>query len=189
VAWSDLPSAPFTLNVKLTAQDYAQYFALAAKRQTTRSHSIIFLVVIFATIVVGLASHALATLETTDRVAIEIAGRYSLFAYAAGVLAMLLASVIVSRRGRANLVTSTPHALDAKTVVIDAEAVSMTGAFSQIRWTWPSFTQFTAARGLLCLWIGSQSAVIIPARAFASDEARKSAIAFIESKLSMAAST
>jgi len=70
--------------------------------------------------------------------------------------------------------------------VIDNEAVSMTGALSNVRWSWPSFTQFTVARGLFCLCIGSQSPVIIPERAFASENARNSAIAFIKSKLDAA---
>jgi hypothetical protein len=67
--------------------------------------------------------------------------------------------------------------------VLDDDAVSVAGALSNVRYTWPAFSQLTASRGLLCLWIGPQNAVVIPERAFASDEARKNAIAFAQSRI------
>jgi hypothetical protein len=183
LAWSDRPSGPFTLNVQLTAQDYAQYFALANKRQSTWANALVFLIAFSAAILVALSFRFLASLETSYPAAIELTGRYSLFAYLVGVFAMLLASWIMRRRSIASALSGTPNAFAPKTVVIDADTVSMSGELSEVRWSWPSFTQFTVARGLLCLWIGSQSAVIIPERAFASVDTRNSAIAFIKSKL------
>jgi hypothetical protein len=174
------------LNVQLSADDYHRYYAIIGKRQSSWSNSLMFAAAPFAAIAIAFAFRALASLETTDRAVIEIVGRYSLFAYAVGVFAILLLASIQRRRSISSTLASTPHAFDPKTIVVDDEAVSITGTLSNVRYTWPAFTEFTVAKGLLCLWIGPQSAGIIPERAFATDEERKSAIVFVESKITAA---
>jgi hypothetical protein len=186
LASSDHPTAPFTLTVQLNSDDYGRYFALVGKRQSSWSNFIIFLVAAFSAILVALASRALASLETTDSAAIELVGRFSLFAYAVGVLALLLLSAIIRRRGIAAMLAGTPNAFEPKTVVIADDSVAISGQLSQVTYTWPAIGQLTVARELLCLWIGTQSAIVIPARAFATDETRRSAIVFIEEKIAAA---
>ena len=186
LAWTDRPSAPFTLSVQLNADDYRRYFAAAQRRQSSWSNTVIFAIALFAAIGVALAFRAVASLETSDRAVIEIVGRYSLFAYALGVLVFLLVGVIVRRRSVSSLLAGTPHTFDPKIIVLDDEAVSITGKLSEVRWTWPAFTQLTVAKDLLCVWIGSQNGVLIPDRAFATEEMRKSVIAFVEAKIAAA---
>lgn len=137
----------------------------------------------FAAILVALAFRALASFETSDPAAIELVGRYSLFAYAVGVLALLLVSSIIRRRGIASMLAGTPNAFEPKTIVIADDSVSIIGKLSQVTYSWPAIAQLTVARELMCLWIGSQSAVIIPERTFDTAEARKRAIVFIEAKI------
>jgi hypothetical protein len=181
MSWSARPTAPFTLNVQFGADDYRRYFAVVGRRQQSSWLTFsIFVGALFSAILVGFAFRSLASLETSDRVAIEIAGRYSLFAYAVGVYVFLGLALFMRRRSLFNAVASTPHAFDPKTIVLDDDAVSITGILSNTRYTWRAFSQVTVARGLLFLWIGSQTAVVIPEHAFATDEIRKSAIAFVE---------
>ena len=169
--------------MQLSADDYHRYYAIIGKRQSSWSNIFMFAAALFAATAVAFAFRALASLETTDRVAIEIVGRYSLFAYAVGVFAIVLLASVQRRRSISSTLASTPHAFDAKTVVLDDDAVSIAGTLSNVRYTWPAFTQLTVTRQRLCLWIGAQSAVLVPVRAFASDEERRSAIAFIERKI------
>jgi hypothetical protein len=135
-------SPPFILQVELTADDYRQYFAIVGKRQSTWTNAIVNLVAIFAAVPVALAFRFLASLETTNRDAIDLVGLCSLFAYVAGLVASILAGSIIRRISIAEALTGTPNAYARKTIVIDNDAVSMTGALSDVRWTWPAFTQF-----------------------------------------------
>jgi hypothetical protein len=100
--------------------------------------------------------------------------------------AFLLVESIIRRRSLGALLADTPHAFDPRTVVFDDEAVSITGKLSQVRWTWPAVTHLTVTKSLLCLWMGSQNAVLIPDRSFATEKIRKSVIAFIEGKIAAA---
>ncbi len=186
MTWPNRSSAPFALNVQLSADDYRRYFAVAGKRQSNWSNVAIFVIALFAAILVAFAFRAVATLETTDPVAIELIGSYSLFAYAFGVLVFLLVGAIVRRRSIAGLLAGTLNAFEPKTVVIAEDGISITGKLSHVTYSWPAIGQLTVTQGLLFLWIGSQSAGIIPERTFATEEMRKSAIAFIEGKIAAA---
>ena|SRR5579871_3050326 len=176
-------TAPFNLTVQLTVEDYRRYFALVGKRQSNWITLTVLVAVLFAAILVALLFRTSASWETTDPAAIELVGRYSLLAYATGVGAILVLGSLLRRRGIMTTLASTPHAFDPKTILMDENTVAITGTLSEVRYAWPAFTQVTAARELLCLWIGPQSAVIIPYRAFASNEALRAAIAFIEQKI------
>lgn len=186
MSWSDRPSAPFTLNVQLSADDYRRYFAVAQKRQSNVSNTLIFAFACFAAIVVALAFSSLASLETTDRTVIEIIGRYSLFAYLVGVLVFLLVGSIIRRRSIDKSLAGTLNAFGPKTVVIADDSVSIRGQLSHVTYNWLAIGQLTVTKGLLCLWVGSQSAVLIPERTFATEELRKSVIAFVEGKIAAA---
>jgi hypothetical protein len=183
LAWTDRPTAPFILDVQLSADDYRRFFAILGNRLSTRLNTLMFAVAFFAAIAIAFLFRALASLETSNSAAIELVGRYSLFVYLVGVVAILLLESVMRRRTLRSTLASTPYAFDPKTVVIAANAVSITGMLSEVRWTWPAISQHTMTRGLLCLWIGSQTAVIIPERTFPTEETKKSAIAFIAEKI------
>jgi len=136
----------------------------------------------------ALAAEALAALETASPIAIDLVGRFSLFAFFAGILTLTLAMWLVRRRAIAGALSAVPNAFDAKTVVLDENGVSITGKLSQARWTWPAITGVTAAQDLVLLWIGSQNAAIIPDRAFADSDTRNKAIAFARASVARAKS-
>jgi YcxB-like protein len=177
---------PIELQVQLSADDYSRYFAAVGKRQSTWIDFSIYAGAFFVAIPVALAARAVAALETSNPVAIELAGRCSLFAFFAGLITLGLALSIMRRRAIAATLSGTPNAFDSKTVVLDENAVAITGKLSQVRWTWPAISRVTAERDLVLLWIGPQNAVVIPDRAFANTEARDSAIAFAHSMIHQA---
>src|SRR5215831_3486099 len=131
VALTDHPSAPFSLEVQLNADDYRRYFAIAGKRESGFSNAMIFVVALFLAIAVAFLFRALASLETQSPAAIELVGRYSLFAYLVGVLVYLMVGSIMRRRSIGRILAGTPHAFDSKTIVLDTDAVSITGKLSE----------------------------------------------------------
>jgi hypothetical protein len=84
------------LEVQLSADDYARYFFVAGQHQSTWTNTAIYAGAFFMAIPAALAAKVLAGLETANPVAIELAGRYSLFAFFAGLITLILAYWIVS---------------------------------------------------------------------------------------------
>jgi hypothetical protein len=179
---------PIELQVQLTPDDYARYDAVVKKHQSTWTNFAIYAGSYFMAIPAALVAEALAASRTESPVVIALVGRFSLFAFFAGLVTLTLAFQIVRRRVIAATLSSTLNAFDAKTILLDESTVTMTGKLSQARWTWPAITVVTAEQGLVLLWIGMQSAVIIPDRAFASLAARDGAIAFARGKIAQARS-
>jgi hypothetical protein len=58
----------------------------------------------------------------------------------------------------------------------------LTGQISQSMWRWAAVRGFESRRGLFLIWIGG-TAVAIPTRSFASDQAREAAAALIRARL------
>jgi hypothetical protein len=179
---------PIQLQVQLNRDDYVRYFAIVEKRQSNWTDFSIYVGTFFMAIPVALAARAIAALETSDPIAIELAGRCSLLAFFAGLITLGLALSIMRRRAVAATLSATPNAFHLKTVVLDENAVAITGKLSQVSWTWPAISRVTAERGLVLLWIGPQNAVVIPDRAFASPEARDNAVAFARASFARAQS-
>ena len=179
-------SQPIQLQVQLGPEDYARYFAIVGKRQSTWTNHAIYASAFFMAIPAALAGKALAALGTASPIAIDLVGRFSLLAFFAGVVTLTLAMWLIHRRAIAGALSAVPNAFDAKTVVLDEDAVSITGRLSQARWTWPAITRMTAEQGLLLFWIGSQDAMIIPDRAFANSAARDDTIAFARARIAQA---
>jgi hypothetical protein len=177
------PVQPIQLQVQLTPDDYAGYFAAVGKRQSTWVNFAIFGGAFCVAIPVAFAARALAALETADRAAIELVGLVSLLSFFAGLITFILAASIQRRRAIAGALSGTPNTFDPKTIVLDEDAVSIIGKLSHVKWTWPAFSRLTTERGLMLLWIGPQNAVVVPDRAFADPEARDSAIAFARARL------
>src|SRR5690348_6569921 len=67
------------LQAQLSQEDYAKYFAVVGKRQSDSVNFAIYVGAFFLAIPVALAARAMAALETSSPIAIEIAGRFSLF--------------------------------------------------------------------------------------------------------------
>jgi hypothetical protein len=181
-------SQPIQLQVQLGPEDYARYFAIAGKRQSSWIDLAIYAGAFFMAIPAALAAKTLAALKTASPVAINLVGSFSLFSFFGGIIALSLAMWLVRRRAIAGALSAAPNAFYANTVVLDENAVSVTDTLSQARWTWPAISRVTAEQGLVLLWIGSQIATVIPDRAFASPEARDDAIAFARASVARAQS-
>ena len=177
------------LQVQLGPEEYARYFAIVGKQQSTWTNFAIYAGAFFMAIPAAFAGKTLAALETAYPLTIDLVGRFSLFAFFAGLLTLTLAVWLVHGRAMAGALSSTPNAFDSKTVVLDENEVSIIGKLSQAKWTWPAITRVTAEQGLVLFWIGSQYAVIVPDLAFASPEARNDAIAFARARINLAQST
>jgi len=171
------------LQVRLGPDDYARYYAVMGKRQSTWGDFLIYAGAFFTALPVSIAVEALASRETDSRFVAELAGRFSMFAFFAGLFAFGLALWIVRRRAIGATLSTVPNAFDSKTIVLDEHDISITGKLSQARWTWPAITHVSAEKNLVLFWIGSQNAVIIPDRAFANVEARDDAIAFSRARI------
>src|SRR5262245_7624355 len=61
-------------------------------------------------------------------VAIDLVGRFSLFAFFAGILTLTLAMWLIHRRAVAETLSSTPNAFESTTVVLDENEVSIIGS-------------------------------------------------------------
>jgi hypothetical protein len=179
---------PIELQVQLTPDDYARYDAVVAKYQSNWTNFAIYAGSYFMAIPAALVAEGLAAFRTESPAVISLVGRFSLFAFLAGLITLTLAFWILRRRIIATTLSSTLNAFDATTIRLDESAVTMTDKLSQARWTWPAITGVTAERGLVLLWIAMQSAVIIPDRSFESLEARDGAIAFARGKIDQARS-
>jgi hypothetical protein len=171
------------LQVQLSQDDYAKYFAVVGKRQSDPVNFAIYIGAFFLAIPVALAARAIAAFETASPIAIEIAGRFSLFAFVAGLLTFVLALWIIRRRWIANTVSAIPNAYESKTVALDDNEVSITGKLSKMAWTWPAITHVSGEQGLVLFWIGAQNAVVIPDRAFADAAAKASVVAFARDRI------
>jgi len=172
-----------TLNVQLTADDYARYHAVVGKRQSTAVNLAIYVGTFLAAVVVALACRALGALLIADRQAIELIGRFSLLSCFAGIIAIVVAGWIMRRTARTRMLANTPYAFEPKLVAFNTDHVSMTGKLSQASWRWAAITQLTTERGLVLLWIGAQAAIVIPDTAFATPGERNDALALARSRM------
>jgi hypothetical protein len=118
----------------------------------------------------------------------ELIGMCSLLAFLSGLITIGLALVIARRFAIRNHVGGTLNAYEPKTVVLDATGVTMIGQLSQANWHWAAISQLTIESGLMLLWIAGRIPLAIPDGSFASPTARDAAIAFIQARLSEAAS-
>lgn len=171
------------LQVQLGPDDYARYVAVAGKRQSTWIDLAIYTSVFFMAFPASLLFKVLATRESDDALTIEMIGRFTLIAFFAGLATLILALWAVRRRAIGTALSATPNAFDEKSVVLDEHDISITGKLSQARWSWPAITGITAEQGLVLFWVGSQSAVMVPDRAFTTIEARDEAIAFARARI------
>lgn len=171
-----MPSEIQSIQVQLTADDYARYFAIIGKRQSNWPNFLIYVGAFAAAIPVAFAARAFADIETGNPKSIELAGLVALLAFFGGIIALAVAASLIRRRAIAGALAATPHAFDAKTVTLDETGVSIRGKLSEVTWTWPAITRLTVERDLVLLWIGAQNAVVIPDRAFAGAGDRKSVV-------------
>jgi hypothetical protein len=171
------------LQVTMTRDDYASYFAIADRRNSGGSNLAWYAAAFFAAVPVAFFFESLGRGLVAASADAALIGKFSLFAFLFGALTMQLSVLIMRRLAVRRYVAGTLNAFEPKQVAFDTIGVTMTGGISEAHWRWAAISGLTAQRGLLVLWIGS-FAVIVPDRSFASAAARDAAIAFIRARRS-----
>lgn len=180
------PIQRIELQFSLNASDVARYLEVAGRHRATWIDYAIFVGALAMAVPVALAARAAAAIEIDDPATIELAGRFSLFAFVAGFVLFGVALWIARRRAIAGIMSTTPNVSETKTVLLDENAVVLAGKLVESRWTWPAITRVQVEEGLVLLWAGSQNPVVIPDRAFASPQARDAAVAFAGARIAEA---
>jgi hypothetical protein len=179
---ADAAADMIAVTFSMTADDYARYFAIMG-RQGGRSGLVAYVVVLFAAIPVALALRTLVTHHSSQPAAADLVGQSSLAAFLLGAFTMLAAGLWMRRIAIRKYLSGTLNSYSFKTAVFDATGISLTGQISQATWRWAAATQFTVQSGLFLIWVGQSAPLVIPARSFGNDDARKAAAAFIRARL------
>ena len=185
---SDAAPERFVITYDVTADDYARYAASVERRRSSWTNVNIFVATFFCAIPVALWFHALAAQSLDDSEAIEIAGRFSLYAFALGVIATIIAGYIIRHIERKKYY-KTAVAGGRRTAVIDRSGIAVSADGSQWKAPWAAFQRCTRERGLLLVWHSAWSAVSIPLPSFESKDACDKAFAFIGARLAEARAT
>jgi hypothetical protein len=182
-------SAPGRIAVtfNMTADDYAKYFAVLSRRESSWTHLFGYLTVFFAAIPVALAFRSIGQHLSVDSAAVELIGYLSLTAFLLGIFATIAAGVVVRRIAVKRHLTGTLNAFESKTAVFDATGLTLTGQISQANWQWAAVSSFSNENDLFLIWIARSSAVAIPRRSFGSDQASRAADTFIRARVAEAA--
>ena len=173
----------FSFTFILSPNDYANYAEAIARRPRSWSEFYAWLVVVFSAIPAALLCRWLATRWLDHADAVELIGRFSLLAYALGIIAYRIAVEVMTHRAR----TRYAKTIDApRTVEINGGGVTSSSEAAQCKWQWAAFNRCTFQRGFVLIWIGDASAVPIPARCFDGEAARGAALAFIRARMAEA---
>lgn len=178
---SDAAAEMIAVTFSMTADDYKRYFAIMGRQG--RPAFIAYIVVLFAAIPVALALRSFATHLSRAPAAADLVGQSSLAAFLIGAFTMLAAGLFVRRIAILQYLAGTLNAFNFKTAVFDATGITVTGQISRSTWQWAAATRFTVQSGLFLIWVGQSAPLVIPARSFGNDDARRVAAAFISARL------
>jgi len=173
-----------TVAFEMTADDYRRAFAVTNRHQSVPYGYLAHLAALFAAIPVALAFRFVGKAMSGDGAAADLIGRFSLFAFVLGAIAMVVAGLFLHRRVVARHIDKRLNAYLPKTVIFDATGVTLMGQLSQASWRWAAIGGISDERGLLLVWIGNSPVVVIPRRSLGDDGAREAAYAFIRARLS-----
>jgi hypothetical protein len=181
---NDAAPERIAVTFSLSADDYARYAAAVRRRFRSWSAFSVWVAVFFGAIPVALLFRSLAAQRLNNADAIEMAGRFSLFAFAFGVLAAWIGSSAISR-----IVQKRYFETEPRTIELDHVGINVTAGATQSKWQWNAVSRCTLERGLLLIWIAPSTAVPIPSRSFGSEAACAAALTFVRARLSEASAT
>lgn len=178
---SDPAADTIAVTFSMTADDYARYFAIMGRQG--RPGLIAYVAALFAAIPVALALRSLAAHLSLTPAAADLVGKISLAAFLLGAFAMLAAGLWVRRIAIGRHLAGTPNAFHSKTALFDATGITLTGQISQATWQWAAATRFTSQSDLFLIWVGQSAPLVIPARSFGDEDARKATADFIRARM------
>ena len=174
---------PIVVNYTLTSGEYGHYTAAAVRRSSSRSSFYAFVAVVFLAIPVALFFRAIAAESLHDSKAVELAGNFSLCAYATGVAVAIIWGYIARWIQRSRYYKGTVAGRELTTAVIDRSRITVTVPGIEAKWQWTAVEGCTFERGLLLVWVGPSQAAAIPSRCFESRDSCLKALAFIRARL------
>jgi hypothetical protein len=89
----------------------------------------------------------------------------------AGLLSMLLLFWVLQRRYLRHSLADDGPMLAQSHLRLDGEGIEATRAHATTRYAWPAFEELTETADLVVVWIDRAPGIVVPKRAFASDEA------------------
>jgi hypothetical protein len=182
-AMADPTPDSMTLQTAMTQDDYARY-SVAMRRATGWMPTLIYVGAFFAAIPVALVFRLLGQHLALVPQDVDLIGKFSLFAFMLGAMAIILAGAIAGRLAFRRQVQGTLNAFEPKTVVLDLEGVTVTGQLSHTHWRWPAISKLALESGFILMWVGGSTPFVVPDRSFAGPAERDAAIAFIRARLS-----
>jgi hypothetical protein len=174
---------PIMVSYALTAGDYAQYAAAVSWRNRGWSSFYIFVAVVFLAIPVALFFRSVAAQSLDDSEAVELAGRFSLYAYETGLAVAIIWGCVARWAQRKRYFEATPGRREFTTAVMDRLAITITVPGIEAKWQWMAVEGCTFERGLQLVWIGPSQAATIPSRSFESRDSCLKVLAFIRARL------
>ena len=180
---SDFIPDRIAVTFKMTADDYARYFTVLSRHQSGRADLYAYIAALLGAIPVALLFRSIGARRLADSAAVELIGQFSLAAFLLGTVAIVVAALVARRIAVRRHIAGTLNAFESKTAVFDASGVTLTGQISQASWRWVAVSRFTSGSGLLLIWIGRSTAVVIPRRSFGNNRACEAAEAFIRARL------
>jgi len=181
---SDSGPERITVNFDLTADDYARYAAAVERRSRSWLAFNISIAVLFCAIPAAFLFRWLAAQRLDDTEAIEIVGKYSLFAFGLGIFTCWIGWSLIGWVGRRRYFTTQLDSLEAQTAELDHTGITVIRKGARSTYEWIRIPRCTLERSLLLVWITPYTAVAIPSRCFGSDAACKTAMAFVSARLS-----
>lgn len=183
---SDPAPEHISVSFKVTADEYARYAAAVDRRSRSWTAFNLFVAMVFSAIPVALLLRALAAQRLHDSEAVEIAGEYSLYAFALGVMASWIGGSILTRIVRRRYFRSTVDSPEPRTTELDHNGVTVTSKGTRASYDWAAISHCTYERGLLLMWITSSTAVAIPGRCFGSEAECAAAMTFARARIAEA---
>jgi hypothetical protein len=186
---NDAAPERIAVTFSLRADDYVRYVAAVDRRSRSWSAFTVWAAVFFCAIPVALLFRALAADRIANAGVIEMAGRYSLFAFAFGVFAAWIGFSAIRRMTQKRYFETTVAWPGPRTIELDHIGITLTARATQSKWQWSAVSRCTFERDLLLIWIAPSAAVPVPGRSFGSPAACAAALAFVRARLSEACAT
>ena len=177
----------FSVTFSMTADDYARYFAIGRRQGSGWVDFTAYVVMLSCAIPVAFAFRSIGARSFNDPAVLTLIGYSSLFAFMLGIFVAIAAMMIVGRLAARRALGETLNAFGTRTVVFDATSISLKGQLSEASWRWAAVNAFRNASGLLLIWVGSATPVVILSRSFGSDSALTAVEAFIRARMAEAA--
>jgi hypothetical protein len=128
---SDPAPDQISVTFNMTADDYARYFAVMNRRESSWANLIAYAAALFTAIPVALVFRSIGARLSGEAAAGDLIGKFSLAAFLLGTVAIVVAGSVARRMAVGKYLAGTLNAFESKTAVLDATGITLTGQISQ----------------------------------------------------------